>query len=714
MNTKMKKSARLGPPMKALNRCLLPALILLLPVPAPALWPTTVRENLPVAADPADQERYPSAIPYGNGRTFVAFGSGQSPYTNGFQIITRYGGWEFSESQPLAPADPYLSPLSIISDDYGGAIAAWYVLEGLPNEGTYVQRVDSLGNLLWGDTGIEAFPNRPSSMPYNLCPDGGGGCFVAAPFLAGTTTDVWLQHVTAEGELPWGPSGILAYGGDTYTQRYPELASDGQGGCYLAWEDWRPPYSESTYLNRFNSSGQPLWGSGGQFVFQGAWFKQLLPDGQGGVMLHISGNVYEWNDVYRFDPNGNVLWQLESVSKYYWANMIAGEPGYFYIRFTNNSSQYAQRIDLQGNTYWPTLGSLEGILVENSHLSSGPHNSSYYQSPFLYTILVLQQGTYSRILYVQKIDSLGNLNWGSNGTLLGFFPHYASGNLEYADCCPDELGGAVVIYQSRAVATTGAYDVMAKRCNADGTLGGPFPLEVALTPQGIPIQIPPGGGSFSYDLALADTTPVGGLVDAWIKVTLPDGSALEVSARNNISLQPGQMLSRTNLQQYVPAGAPPGTYTYTVYAGDHDYNSSWGQDSLTFEKLSGPGARRLEDTCWALNGFSDDPGETVSGAAPSEPLQLLSSPNPFNPSTVLRFELPVAAYVKLEVFDVNGRHVGAHGCAPAVGFGESDLRWYSAGTHEITFDGSDLPSGVYIARLHAGEYVGVQKMVMIK
>ncbi len=59
-------------------------------------------------------------------------------------------------------------------------------------------------------------------------------------------------------------------------------------------------------------------------------------------------------------------------------------------------------------------------------------------------------------------------------------------------------------------------------------------------------------------------------------------------------------------------------------------------------------------------------------------------------------------------------HVGAHGCAPAVGFGESDLRWYSAGTHEITFDSSDLPSGVYIARLHAGEYVGVQKMVMIK
>ncbi|MFH1862705.1 MAG: T9SS type A sorting domain-containing protein [bacterium] len=82
-------------------------------------------------------------------------------------------------------------------------------------------------------------------------------------------------------------------------------------------------------------------------------------------------------------------------------------------------------------------------------------------------------------------------------------------------------------------------------------------------------------------------------------------------------------------------------------------------------------------------------------------------PNPFNPSTILRFDLPQAAQVKLEVFDVNGRMVGA--------IHELPLRqWYPAGTHEILFDGSDLPSGIYFAKLAAGDFSQVQKLVLLK
>ncbi len=41
-------------------------------------------------------------------------------------------------------------------------------------------------------------------------------------------------------------------------------------------------------------------------------------------------------------------------------------------------------------------------------------------------------------------------------------------------------------------------------------------------------------------------------------------------------------------------------------------------------------------------------------------------------------------------------------------------RHYPPGTHQITFDGSDLPSGIYLARLTAGEYSAVQKLVLLK
>ncbi len=80
-------------------------------------------------------------------------------------------------------------------------------------------------------------------------------------------------------------------------------------------------------------------------------------------------------------------------------------------------------------------------------------------------------------------------------------------------------------------------------------------------------------------------------------------------------------------------------------------------------------------------------------------------PNPFNPTTVIRFDLPHAAKVKLDVFDVGGRRVGVD---------LASTRVYSPGAHEITFDGSGLPSGVYIYRLTAGEYTASGKMVLMK
>ncbi len=84
------------------------------------------------------------------------------------------------------------------------------------------------------------------------------------------------------------------------------------------------------------------------------------------------------------------------------------------------------------------------------------------------------------------------------------------------------------------------------------------------------------------------------------------------------------------------------------------------------------------------------------------------SPNPFNPSTTLTFTLPAAAMVKLEVFNVNGREIGSGQARP--------LRegWFASGTHHILFDGSNLPSGIYLAKLTAGDWSQVQKLVLLK
>jgi hypothetical protein len=83
-------------------------------------------------------------------------------------------------------------------------------------------------------------------------------------------------------------------------------------------------------------------------------------------------------------------------------------------------------------------------------------------------------------------------------------------------------------------------------------------------------------------------------------------------------------------------------------------------------------------------------------------------PNPFNASSVIQFGLPVASWVKVEVFDIAGRKCFGGGNTPAL------QGWYAAGVHEVTFDGSDLPSGIYIYRMEAGEWQDSGKMILLK
>jgi hypothetical protein len=84
-----------------------------------------------------------------------------------------------------------------------------------------------------------------------------------------------------------------------------------------------------------------------------------------------------------------------------------------------------------------------------------------------------------------------------------------------------------------------------------------------------------------------------------------------------------------------------------------------------------------------------------------------ASPNPFNSTTVIRFSLPQAARVKLEVFDTAGRNVSS------VSTYGSDLD-LQPGMHEISIDGSRLTSGVYLYRLTTGGSIATNKLVLVK
>jgi len=78
-------------------------------------------------------------------------------------------------------------------------------------------------------------------------------------------------------------------------------------------------------------------------------------------------------------------------------------------------------------------------------------------------------------------------------------------------------------------------------------------------------------------------------------------------------------------------------------------------------------------------------------------------PNPFNPATIIKFDLPKESYVKLVVYDLTGRAVSV--------LVDGYLR---AGSHELSFKGSNLASGIYYYELSSAGYRDVKKMSLIK
>ena len=87
-----------------------------------------------------------------------------------------------------------------------------------------------------------------------------------------------------------------------------------------------------------------------------------------------------------------------------------------------------------------------------------------------------------------------------------------------------------------------------------------------------------------------------------------------------------------------------------------------------------------------------------------ESFQLFQNyPNPFNPTTTLSFVIGYSSFVSLKVYDVLGNEI-------ATLVDEEK----TAGKYEVSFNSTELPSGVYIYQLNSGNYIQTRKMVILK
>ncbi|MCL5027791.1 MAG: cellulase family glycosylhydrolase [Bacteroidetes bacterium] len=78
-------------------------------------------------------------------------------------------------------------------------------------------------------------------------------------------------------------------------------------------------------------------------------------------------------------------------------------------------------------------------------------------------------------------------------------------------------------------------------------------------------------------------------------------------------------------------------------------------------------------------------------------------PNPFNPSTEIKYSIPSRSFVTLKVYNILGNEVRTL-------VNENK----EAGEYSINFNANNLPSGVYFYRINAGNYTGLKKMILLK
>ena len=130
--------------------------------------------------------------------------------------------------------------------------------------------------------------------------------------------------------------------------------------------------------------------------------------------------------------------------------------------------------------------------------------------------------------------------------------------------------------------------------------------------------------------------------------------------------------------------------------------------TLRFERLqAGAGEVELRDAEWV--DAAHDRHRAVAGAVLPKSFALMPNyPNPFNPQTQLRFTLPAAAQVQLEVYDVLGQKVRSLLATRL-----------AAGIHAVEWDGRDdgngaVASGTYFVRLRSEGRIAMRKILLLR
>jgi ELWxxDGT repeat protein len=229
----------------------------------------------------------------------------------------------------------------------------------------------------------------------------------------------------------------------------------------------------------------------------------------------------------------------------------------------------------------------------------------------------------------------------------------------------------------------------------------PSALALVLAPVDPPVVLGPGGGTFRFRVTVTNLSATAQPFDGWTEAVLPGGSVFgPLFGPVPRTLAAGETLGPVTLEQAVPASAPPGEYRYRAnvgtFPGPVAATAEFTVEKTAGDALAGSGAGEG----WRVEAVE---GPEASSAAPGGLALHGASPNPFEGRTAVRFAVPEAARVSVDVLDVLGRRVAVLHEGPV-----------EAGAHAVPWAADGLPGGVYVVRLRAGGTTATRRVTLLR
>jgi hypothetical protein len=634
---------------------------------------------------------------------------------------------------------------TLLNSEPGVAVVAFQDTRATGGD-IYAQSVTSAGTLTWGAGGAAVCALGGAQSEPVAVPDGNGGALVfwEDERDSGTTgKDIYGQHLSAAGAQQWTAAGAVVSTASGSQARIA-AAADGSGGALIVWEDERN-LGLDIYGMRLNGSGTARWFVSGRPVCDAAGSQHdpvVAADPYGGAWVAwTDGRDDAWIDeqiyVQALAGDGLPRWTLNGQpagaanGNQAAVTLAATDDGTVSLAWVDQRTGMrdvrAQRFDYGGSPQW----SMVGLLVAGAAFDqAGPCLAAGSSGEVL---VAWDDERVGQDIYAQRVDRTGWL--GDPAPVLATVTDR-----------PEDQGGQVRLsWNASWLDAWGqpgvtAYHVLNRRPgvknSAPGT--GPAVLKMFLADGWTEVsQVPPLQLSQYACNAptYGDWTPGSQPLTEFMVVAeaganlLPSGTLTGYSVDNLSPGAPTSLQVQSDHFDVLLAWQPSGVddedlHHYNVYRSRYP-DFPQGQVSLLsdaaltsyFEVRVPQGHWYFRVTAVDIHGNESVPSNIASmlslvavdpAGLPAALAVRSATPNPFNPVTEIRCELPADGQVMLAIYDLGGH---------AVRNLLDESR--SAGLFSVIWNGRDdngrqVPSGVYFARLSAAGHESVLKLVLAK